>query len=112
MSVSFTVEMLKANYLQKLVSVTDYDVVLASIIADIVAQAIDYLDDDDVTTAATLPSILDRPLIKQSAYEFSRRQDLGLISNTAPDGSISKMEVGQWLDDVEAILDRHKYYTL
>lgn len=112
MSVSITVANLKLNYLQKLTDVTTYDTVLQSMIDDVISVAVDYLDDDDYTSAATLPSALTRPLMKQCAYEFNRRQDLGLVSVTAPDGTLSKMEIEEWLSDVKMALDRHKYYTL
>lgn len=112
MSVAITVEELKANYIQKLNTVDTYDTVLESIIEDTLASAVDYLDDVDYTSAATLPSVLKRVLMKQCAYEFNRRQDLGLVSVTAPDGSISKMEVEEWLEDVKIALDRKIYYTL
>jgi len=112
MSVSITVAALKSNYIQKLNSVTDYDAVLTSIIDDVIALAVDYLDDEDITNAATMPSVLTRPLMKQCAYEFNRRQDLGLVSVTAPDGTLTKMEVDEWLSDTKAALDRHRYYAL
>jgi hypothetical protein len=112
MSVSISVAELKANYIQKLNTVTTYDAVLTSVIADVLSLAIDYLDEDDITTASDLPAALKRPLMKQCAYEFNRRNDLGLVSVTAPDGTLSKMEVAEWLSDVKTALDRHKYYTL
>lgn len=112
MSVSITVAALKSNYLQKLTNVTTYDAVLQSMIDDAITQAIDFLDDEDITNAATMPATLKRPLMKQIAYEFSRRQDLGLVSSTAPDGTVSKMEIEEWLSDVKVALDRHRHYEL
>jgi len=112
MSVSITVAELKANYLQKLNSISGYDAVLTSIIDDVLAIAVDYMDNDDIEDAGDMPAALKRPLMKQCAYEFSRRQDLGLVSVTAPDGTLSKMEVAEWLSDVQIAIDRHKYYTL
>lgn len=112
MSVSISVAELKANYIQKLKTVTEYDTVLTSIIADVLSQAVDYMDNDEIEDAGDMLSALKRPLMKQCAYEFNRRNDLGLVSVTAPDGTLSKMEVAEWLSDVKAALDRYKYYTL
>lgn len=112
MSVSISVADLKANYIQKLNTVSTYDTVLQSIIDEMLVLAVDYLDDEDVTNATTMPAALQRPLMKQCAYEFNRRQDLGLVSVTAPDGTLSKMEVAEWLSDVKVALDRHRRYHL
>ena len=63
-----------------------------------------------VTT--TLPKDLKRALIKQITYAFRRRKDLGLMSVTSPDGTISKMSVDEWLSDVEKVLGKFKRYSL
>lgn len=60
----------------------------------------------------TLPKDLKRALIKQITYAFRRRKDLGLMSVTSPDGTISKMSVDEWLPDVEKVLNKYKRYSL
>jgi hypothetical protein len=54
------------------------------------------------------PPALRRKLLKQVSYEFRRRNDPGLSSVSAPDGSVQKFDIGEWLKDVEAELERRR----
>lgn len=57
---------------------------------------------------ADLPADLRRAILRQITYAFRRRNDPGLSSVTFPDGSVSKYDMGQWLPEVEATLDRYR----
>ena len=63
-------------------------------------------DDED------MPRGLRNKLLKQVAYEFRRRNDPGLSAVTAPDGTVSKFSIVEWLPDVEAVLQRHRRIIL
>lgn len=63
-------------------------------------------------TGPSLPKDLKRALIRQVSYAFRRRKDIGLESQTFPDGSINKMNIGEWLPDTQEVLDRFRRYYL
>jgi hypothetical protein len=60
----------------------------------------------------SLPADLQGKLLKQIAYEFRRRKDLGMSAVTYPDGTINKIAIGEWLPDVESVLRRYGRYGL
>jgi len=59
-----------------------------------------------------LPADLQGKILKQIVYEFRRRKDSGTSAVTYPDGTINKIAIGEWLPDVEKILQRYGRYGL
>jgi len=55
-----------------------------------------------------LPMAFRRKIVKQTNYEFRRRNDAGLSSVTFPNGTINKYQIDEWLPDVKAELDRRR----
>lgn len=51
-------------------------------------------------------------LLKQAAYEFRRRRDMGLSAVSYPEGTVNKFSVDEWLDDVRRVLVRHKRFMI
>ena len=56
-----------------------------------------------------IPADLEGAICRQVVYEWRRRNDPGLSSVSLPDGTINKMQVDEWLDDVEKTLRRWPY---
>jgi hypothetical protein len=54
------------------------------------------------------PADLEMAVRTQVAYEFRRRQDIGLESVSFPDGSIQKMSSGEFLSSVKQVLERYR----
>lgn len=79
------------------------DTKIQSVIDQVESNAREYVDGTAIIDFP--PGALDK-LKKQIAYEFTRRHDIGLTSRSAPDGSVSKFEVDEWLPDVRQSLDR------
>ena len=109
---AITVSGVKDRYLPALAGKNDQDATLTLLLADVLARAIDYIDSDSYATSATFSSVLESAVMKQCAYEFARRRDLGLSSVTAPDGTASRFANDDWLPDVKQTLDRYAAYTL
>jgi hypothetical protein len=55
-----------------------------------------------------IPADLENAVCREVAYRFRRRKDLGLQSVSFPDGSIQKMDTGQFLKEVRIVLDRFR----
>ena len=54
------------------------------------------------------PDDLEMAVRTQVAYDFRRRKDIGLESVSFPDGSIQKVNSGEFLPSVKAVLDRYR----
>lgn len=112
MSVDITLNKVKSDLFLGIDN-TSYDTSLQYLIDEIIRQAIDYIDEPDtITSATTLPKVVEKALMKQIAYEWRRRKDLGLSSQQFPDGGVNKWEVGEWLSQVEAVLIRHRRVSI
>jgi hypothetical protein len=55
-----------------------------------------------------VPDDLKRACKLQVAYEFKRRNDIGITAMTLPDGSITSMEVNEFLPEVRKILVHYR----
>lgn len=55
-----------------------------------------------------IPSDLEGAICQQVVYEWRRRNDVGIRSVSLPDGTINKMDVGEWLESVEKTLKRYR----
>ncbi len=55
-----------------------------------------------------VPSDLEGAICRQVAYEWRRRNDTGIRSVSLPDGTINKMDVGEWLEATEKTLKRYR----
>ena len=54
------------------------------------------------------PDGLEMAARTQVAYDFNRRKDVGLESVSFPDGSIQKVNSGEFLPSVKAVLNRYR----
>jgi hypothetical protein len=55
-----------------------------------------------------IPADLEGAICQQVVYEWRRRNDPGLSSVSLPDGTINKMQVGEWLESVKSTLNRYR----
>jgi len=55
-----------------------------------------------------IPGDLEGAICQQVVYEWRRRNDVGIRSVSLPDGTINKMDVGEWLEGVKTILNRYR----
>ena len=55
-----------------------------------------------------IPADLDGAICRQVVYEWRRRNDVGIRSVSLPDGTINKMDAGEWLEPVEKTLKRYR----
>ncbi|MBW1953955.1 MAG: hypothetical protein JRI66_12905 [Deltaproteobacteria bacterium] len=58
--------------------------------------------------ADAIPADLEMAVRVQTAYEFKRRRDIGLESVSFPDGSIQKVNLGEFLPEVKSVLSRYR----
>lgn len=108
---SITLARLKSDLYLK-ISDSTYDAEIQELIDSIIDQAISYIDNDDYAAASDLTPEIERKLCQQINYEFRRRHDPGLASVTYPNGNINKYDIGEWLDDVKAVLFRYRRFTI
>jgi len=108
---SITVALLKSKLYLDLTT-SEFDTAIQQLIDDIVYDAIEYMDNDDITNASELTRNIERKLCLQIAYEFKRRKDHGLESVSFPDGSLQKSRSGRWLKDVSEVLNFYSRINL
>ena len=105
------VELKNQQYLN--ITGTSYDTELQTLLEAITDRAVLYIDDEDLDETAYSPSLsLIRAILLQATYEWRRKNDIGLSSQTFPDGSVNKYDVSEWLSEVKKILDRIKRYNI
>jgi hypothetical protein len=106
MAITIT-QMKSPLYIDKATS-TSFDTEIQDLINDVSDEAIDYMDNEDITVVADFTTVIERALRIQINYEFRRRHDPGLSSVQYSDGSINKFSVAEWIPKVKRILDRNR----
>lgn len=91
----------------------DTDVALQSIMDGILDQVLNFMENSDITvdTINQFPDVC-RALLKQCAFEWKRRDSLGLASVSFPDGSINRYDIDEFLPETEKIFDRWRVLAL
>ena len=92
-------------------TVTDFDAALTTLIEEMQDQFISYCDGADIDWEDP-PAEIERACAMQCTYEWKRRGDLGLTSRTFPDGTINKVEAGEFIQPVRAILNRYRVVSV
>jgi len=114
MASQITLAVLKGElYLDIKNTVTEYDASINRLIDGVIAQALSYLNNEDITEAADFGADIERALCLQINYEWRRRRkEVGLASASYPDGRVDKYEIGEWLESVEKVLERYRHIEL
>jgi hypothetical protein len=112
MAVQINVTKIKESYLEIALTTTNHDQTISRYITGVIKAAIDYLDDENYTSQANLPSNLEHRLCQQIAYEFRRRKDPGLSSVSVGEGTVQKYVIDEWLPAVQDALDRLMEITI
>lgn len=119
MAVNITPEMMKRDFLTRIADDDlSHDDSIQATIDSVLALAVEYIDYETagtypaITSHEDLPSVLTRPLMKQIAFEYSRRNDVGLSAVSIGEANIAKIEADEWLPSTKAILDRMYWISL
>ncbi len=65
-------------------------------------------DEEGEESEIPIPADLEMAIRNQVAYDFKRRKDIGLESISFPDGSIQKVNSGEFLPSVKSVLNRYR----
>jgi hypothetical protein len=76
----------------------------------VTASMISYLSRTTYNT--NTPLALVRACLKQCTYEFKQKATPGLTSVQYQDGSISKYQATEFLEEVEQVLKRYRFIAL
>lgn len=94
------------------ISATTYDTELQTLIDDVSAAAIAYLDRDTAYTEATCPADVSDALCLQIASRWRLKETPGQIRHDYEDGSSDKFNLDEWIPQVQQVLDRKREIEL